>query len=275
MRQLLDSILSFKEYLVLTLCVLLSLLLIASGNSPQMRSIRSGAIVAMGALQDFFNVVPDYLGLAEENRILHEQNLSLSEELSRLREAAHENVQLHKLLSLKERSSFSHIGANVVGKNFQFFRNTITLDVGENEGIRADMPVVTSAGLVGRIVATGSGYSIAQTLFHREMRTSVRVERGRVDGILAWNGGMHLSLTNVAKTLDVKVGDQVVTSEYSSIFPPGIPVGVVTGTSEETGALFQTIEVSPFADLYRLDEVFVILHTPDSARVALEQQAAR
>ena len=275
MRRLLDIALYYKEYFLLTICIVLSVVLIASNDSPQIRRIRSITVFSMGALQDLFNVVPNYLDMGTENRFLRERNLTLTDQVSRLREEAMENVRLRKLLELKDRGGYNYLSANVVGKNFQLLRNTVTLDVGEEDGVKVDMPVVTDGGLVGKIVATSSKYSIGQTLFHQEMRTSAKVQRGRADGILIWDGGAGLKLKNVAKTLDVQVGDLVVTSEYSSIFPPGIPIGVVAKTYEATGDLFQSIEITPSADLNRLEQVFVITAVVDTDRAELEQRASR
>ncbi len=275
MRRFLDAALYYKEYLLLTACIVLSAVLLASNDNPQIRTIRSITVFSVGFLQDLFDVVPNYFDLRIENRFLREQNLTLSDQVSRLREAAMENLRLRKLLGLKDHEVYGYLGANVVGKNFQLLRDTITLDVGEEDGVRANMPVVTEAGLVGKIVATSSRYSVVQTLFHQEMRTSAKVQRGRADGILVWEGGTGLKLKNVAKTLDVQVGDLVVTSEYSSIFPPGVPIGVVGKTYEVTGDLFQTIEVTPSADMYRLEEAFVITLIADTSRAALEQRASR
>ena len=265
----------YKDYVAFGLCVLLSIILLASDNNPQVRSIRSYSVLTVGVLQDVFDVIPDYFALRDENRILREQNLILSNELSLHRNASTENDRLRRMLALKEQGIYDYAAANVVGKNFQFFRNTMTLDVGSDDGVDVDMPVVSHDGLVGRIVATSSHYSVLQILFHREMKASAKVERSRVDGILGWDGGAHLKLNNVAKTLDVIVGDRIVTSEYSSLFPPGLPIGVVTKTYEETGDLFQTVEITPDADLYRLEEVFVILRTPEAEKLMVEEEAEK
>lgn len=273
MRRIVYTLSGYKEYLVLALCILISVILIAGNNNQQVRSIRSFTILTLGFMQEVFDFVPDYFALQEENRILREQNLALSDELSRHRNAAAENSRLHRMLGLKEQTSAEFAAANVVGKNFQFFRNTVTIDVGEDAGVTEDMPVVSHEGLVGRVVATSSRYSVVQILYHQEMRASAKVERSRVDGILVWDGGQPLKLSNVAKTLDVVIGDQVVTSEYSSLFPPGLPIGVVARTYAETGDLFQTVEISPYADLYRLEEVFVLLRAPDPEKLMVEQEA--
>ncbi len=92
-----------------------------------------------------------------------------------------------------------------------------------------------------------------------------------MDGIIAWDG-KTLLLKNVAKTLDVKQGDAVITSEYSNAFPPGIKIGVVAAVSEIPNSLFQRIEIIPTVDLTQTEEVFVMDFVPSLERMALELQ---
>lgn len=273
MKRLFDILSLFKEYFLLATLILASLVLLALNDNAQIRAIRSFTVGAIGYSQDILGFIPNYFDLQHENRVLREQNLNLSEEVSRLREARLENLRLRKLLELKERASYGYRSANVVGKNLQLFRNTITIDAGENDGVRTNMPVVTEAGLVGRVASTSGGYSVVQLMTHRDFRASGKTQRGRVDGIVTWRGGDNLSLKNVARTLDIRPGDVVLTSEYSSMFPPGIKIGIVSNTSQEPGALFQTVEIVPSVDFSRLEEVFVIRQVPDSSRLALEEQA--
>ncbi len=81
-----------------------------------------------------------------------------------------------------------------------------------------------------------------------------------------------LQLMHVPKTLDVQTGDMIITSEFSSIFPPGIRIGVVSATRQIPGELFQVVDVSPSVDFDRLEEVFVAAFTPDSSRIALQRR---
>jgi rod shape-determining protein MreC len=229
-------------------------------------------LATIGAVENAFGFIPNYFELGSENRILREQNLTLSEDLIRLREAKLENTRLRQLLALKERSPFTYVSATVVGKTMSLLQNTITIDAGEGDGVKPGVPIVTDAGLVGRVTLTSSHFAMGQILWSKDFRASAKVERGRVDGILQWEGGESLSLKNVAKTLDVLVGDVVITSEYSTIYPPGIKIGVVSKTSQTPGALFQTIEVMPSVDLSRLEQIFVIIHAADSSRIVLEHK---
>jgi len=272
MRRLVDIVLLFKEYLLLLLYILISILLLALNDTLQIRTIRSLTLATIGAVENAFGFIPNYFELESENRILREQNLTLSEDLIRLREAKLENARLRQLLALKERSPFTYVSANVVGKTMSLLQNTITIDVGESNGVKPGMPIVTDAGLVGRVTLTSSHYAMGQILWSKDFRASAKVERGRVDGILQWESGEYLSLKNVAKTLDVLVGDVVITSEYSTMYPRGVKIGVVSKTSQTPGALFQTIEVTPSVDLSRFEQVFVIIQAADSSRIVLEHK---
>jgi rod shape-determining protein MreC len=270
MRRLVDIAFHFKEYLLLLFYILTSVLLLATNDSPQVKTIRSITLASIGFAEEAFGFIPNYFDLKEENRILREQNLTLSEELIRLREAKLENIRLHQLLALKEQTPFHYVSANVVGRTLNLLQNTITMDVGESDGVRVNMPIVTDAGLVGKVITTSSGYAVGQIVWNKDFRASAKVERGRVDGIVMWEGGDRLSLKNVAKTLDVQVGDVVITSEYSNVFPAGIKIGVVTKTAQAQGPLFQTIDIEPSVDFSRIEQVFIITHAPDSGRVAIE-----
>jgi rod shape-determining protein MreC len=272
LRRLYEFAVLFKEYIVFTVFLGAALALLAVNDNAQIRTIRSLTVVSFGLLQDAFSVVPNYFDLRRENRVLRELNLTLADEVNRLREAKLENLRLRQLLGLQDKRQYAYVAANVIGKNLQLLRNTITLDVGEGNGVRTNMPVVTDNGLAGKIVATGGRYAVAQILLHKDIRVSAKVQRSRVDGIVRWEGGNTLKLHNVAKALDVRTGDVVITSEYSSLFPAGIRIGVVTDAHPVEGSLFQSVDIAPGVDFGRLEEVFVITTLPDSARTALESR---
>lgn len=272
LKRLYDIVLLFKEYFLLGLFLVVSITFLSLNDNRQIRTLRSLTVVSVGFLQEGFSFIPQYFGLRRENEVLRELNLTLSEEVSRLREGKLENLRLRKLLALKEQLPPQSISASILGKSLQLMRNTITLDAGERDGVQMNMPIVTDEGLVGKIAATGGGYSVGQILYNKELRVSAKVQRSRVDGIVRWEGGSTLELQNVAKTLDVQVGDLIITSEYSSLFPPGVRIGLVSAIRQIPGSLFQAVDVAPSVDFSRLEEVFVIPYVPDSSRVELEQR---
>jgi rod shape-determining protein MreC len=271
MRRLYEILLLFQNYALLAFLTVISVILLALNDNAQIHAIRGITISLVGSLQEAIGFVPNYFNLRRENSILREQNVELSDEVSRLREAKLENGQLRRLLGLREQARYNYVSANVVGKNLQLLRNTITIDVGEKDGVKVDMPIVSEGGLVGKVIGTSRRYAIGQILLNKDFRASVKVQRPRVDAILAWEGGERLILKNVVKTFDVHAGDLVITSEYSSLFPPGIRVGVVSKTVSSPASLFLGVEVTPTVDFPRLEQVFVITRMADTSRTALEQ----
>jgi rod shape-determining protein MreC len=269
-KRLYNLALIFKEYAVLSLLLVVSLILMALGDNTQIRHIRSVATVAFGVVQEELSWIPRYFGLRSENDMLRRMNIDLADEASRLREARLENDRLRKLLGLKESYHYPVVAGKVIGKNLTLLRNTVTLDIGKLNGVAPHMPVVGDDGLVGIVSSVNDHYCVVRILLNADFRASAKILRSRVDGILAWDGD-DLILTNIAKTLDVVAGDTVITSDYSSTYPPNIRVGVVHEVSEQRGSLFKKVYVTPGVNFVKLEEVFVLSFLPDSERVDLDQ----
>ena len=275
MQRLIGILLAFKEYVVLLFLLILSLVLLSSNDNSQVRAIRSYTIGFVGTIQDVLSVIPNIVELKRENEILRQLNVNLSDEVNRLREARLENLRLRSMLGMRDRIPFRLVPADIIGKSLHLLRNTVTLNVGESSGVKPDMPIISETGLVGRIILTSSHYSIGQLMLNKEFRASAKIQRSRVDGIISWNGTDHIDLKNVAKTQDVKVGDVVTTSEYSSAFPPDIRIGFVSNVTETPGNLFKDIEVTPSVDFPTLEQAFVVTALADTERTAIERRTVR
>lgn len=269
LERLYNLFLQFREYVLLAGLVVLSFILLSLNDKPQVKQIRTFATVAMGIVQNQLSFIPRYFQLKGENEALRRVNVELADEASRLREAKLENMRLRSLLGLKADSDRPLVAANVVSKNLTLLRNSLTLDAGTADGIQPSMPVLSELGLVGVVIAASENYSIANILWNTDFRASAKVQRSRVDGILAWDG-QKLILKNIAKTLDVKAGDVLVTSDYSNTYPPDIRIGIISSVREEEGSLFREVVVTPSVNFVRLEQVFVLTAVPDSERVDLE-----
>jgi rod shape-determining protein MreC len=273
MQRLFGVVRSLREYLVFSLLILVSLLLLSANDNPQLREVRAYTVGFIGFVQDALSVIPNVFQLQRENEILRQLNVNLADEVSRLREARLENLRLKEMLGLRESSPYPILAADVVAKSTHMLRNTITLNVGEVDGVKADMPIISEAGLVGKITATSSRFSVGQLMFNKDFRASAKVERSRVDGIIAWDGGEFVRLKNVPKKQDVVQGDIVVTSEYSNVFPPRVRIGRVVHVEEKPASLFKDIDIEPSVDFIRLEQAFIVLITPDTSRTVIEHQS--
>jgi rod shape-determining protein MreC len=261
----------FKEYVVLTTLVAVSIILLVVNDNDQIRQIRSLTVGSLGMIQQTFSWIPNITSLQRENELLRKVNVNLSDEVNQLRESRLENIRLRSMIALQETSTVKLTAAKVVSKNLNLLRNALTLSVGSDDHVEVGNPIITGEGLIGRVVAVSSSFCIGQMIVNVDFRASAKVQRSRVDGIIAWDGRSIL-LKNVAKTQDVKEGDAVITSEYSNAFPPGIKIGIVSKISEIPNSLYQRIEVVPTVNLTQSEEVFVMDYVPSLERMAIELQ---
>jgi rod shape-determining protein MreC len=136
--------------------------------------------------------------------------------------------------------------------------------------VRVGNPIVTGEGIVGRIIAVSPTYSIGQLIVNVDFRSSAKIQRSRVDCIVAWDG-KALVLKNIVKSMDVKIGDAVITSEYSNAFPHGYKLGVVNLIEDIPNSLFKRVEIVPAVHLTQTEEVFVLDFIPSLEKILLEQ----
>lgn len=274
MQRLYQFYFLFKEYIIFSLLVLISIVLLTQNDNEQVRRIRSLAVGMFGAFQNTISIFPNVFVVQRENELLRRMNVNLADEVNQLREARLENIRLRSMITLKESSHTQLVAGKIIAKNLNLLRNTVTLNVGENDGVGVGMPIITGEGLVGRVIAVSGGYSIGQMMLNIDFRASAKVQRSRVDGIIAWDGKVLL-LKNVAKSLEVRSGDAIVTSQYSNAFPPNIKIGVVGTVTEMPGNLFKRVEVTPAVDFVRLEEAFVLNFLPTIEKMKLEEKSQK
>ena len=271
MKILLSYLGNLKEYIIFSALIVISLLLIFQNDNVQIRFVRVIAVNVIGTIQDGFSIIPNIFELERENKSLRETNIDLSKELSMLKEAKLENLRLNQMLEFKQRTNYRVATGKIIGKTLIQTRNNITINIGENDSVKIGMPVITDRGLVGKIVATSGNYSIAQILLNKDLKVSAKDQRSRVDGIIAWDGEGKIRMKNVSKSADVKVGDILMTSEYSNSFPAGIPIGYVK-TDNTLDNLFKNIEVECFVNFETVEEVFVLKFLSEDERRDLEKK---
>jgi len=270
-QRLYDILYEYREYAILSVFIVASLLLLAMNDNSQVRQIRAISTVLFGGVQEQLSFIPTYFGLKTENELLHHINIELADEAQRLREAKLENLHLRQLLGLKVQLPYKLIAAHVINKNLTLLRNTITVNVGSNDSVLQYMPVVGDGGLIGIVTTVTKHYSIINILLNTEFRVSGKVQRSRVDGIVMWDG-KSLGLKNVPKMRDINMGDVVVTSEYSNTFPSDIRIGLISEIHEQPSSLFKSITIEPGVDFVKLETVFVMAYSQDKERVELEQR---
>jgi rod shape-determining protein MreC len=248
---------NFKEYIVLVVLIIISLVTLSLNQKPAAKKVKS---LAFGSFAAFTSVVSDIFntaGVRSENERLRKLNADLMLQVSELRKYGLENSELKQMLALKDTSNYPLIPASIISKSLSRSQNTITLNAGKNNGLKPGMPVINDQGLVGIVISTSDDFSIVQTLKNVELKLTVKDERSGVEGIMKWNGS-ELVMTDIPKTYDIQPGDRIITSPISSIVDLPVPIGIALGISKVATGIFNEVKIKPYVDFIKAEHVFVI-----------------
>lgn len=194
----------------------------------------------------------------EENRALRARLVELAAENARLEEAGLENERLRAALEFRPRVGRSALPAEVVGRRGGLAAPLLVVDRGIADGVRRNHPVVTPAGIVGRVVEVAANHCWVMPLIHPECKVSALVRRSRVTGIVEHDRAGGLALTRVPRLADIGPGDVVVSSGLGGVYPAGWPIGEAVSISEEFGGLLAQVRLQSVVDFSRLEEVFIL-----------------
>ena len=248
---------NFKEYIVLILLVITSLIILSQNKNQEVQKVRA---IAFGSFAVVTSIVSDLFNTANiksENEELRRVNSELMLQISKLREYGILNQEFRGLAGFKDSSVFPLIPASIVSKSLSKANNTFTLNVGGKDNVNPGMPVINHQGIVGIVHSTSEDFALVRTLKNIDLKLTVKNERSRIHGIMRWDGD-ELAIINVPETYDFKAGDRIITSEASYLVPLPIPVGIVTEMRNVETEIFGRVKVKPFANLLNIENVFVL-----------------
>jgi rod shape-determining protein MreC len=249
-----------------------------SGDAENTRLIR---IWAVGAITPFErglvwahngsrNLWHNYFflrGVRAENRELKAQIEQMHLEQVRLSEDAAQAHRLQQLLAFKEQYIAKTVAAQVIGSSGSDLSRSIYIDKGSNEGIAADMAVITAGGIVGKVLRVYPSTSLVLMINDQSSGVGAMLEKSRLQGVLHGTANGEVVLERVMSDEQVVPGETVLSSGGDQIFPKGLPVGTVSNVSPGR-ELFLNIQVKPSADLSRLEEVLVVTQKRERQAVA-------
>ncbi len=196
-------------------------------------------------------------GVRAENRELKQEIERLRLDEVRLNEDAEQAHRLQKLLAFKEQVIGKPLAAQVIGTSGSDLSQCIYIDKGSDDGIKADMAVITADGIVGKVLHVYPTTSQVLMINDQTSGVGAMLEKSRLQGVLKGTPDGSIVLERVMSDEKVSPGDTVISSGGDQIFPKGLPVGTVTKVSPGH-EMFLNIQVKPAADLNRLEEVLVV-----------------
>ena len=275
MRALIDLLVNNKHWLLFLLLEAVSLLFLFSYNGYQKSVYFTTANDVVGATYNVISSITSYAHLQEENQALEASNERLRKQVIEMRQ----RMETAQLDSTKRPASlpqaYNVVNAQVVNMTLHKANNLITINKGEADGIRPEMGVICSQGVVGIVYMTSQHYSIVMPLLNINSKISCRLRDSEYFGSLMWKRGtVNIAYaTNIPRHAKVKIGDIVETNGFSDIFPSGLPIGKVQRTEDSDDGMSYLLRIRLFANFATLRNVSVITNYHSSERRLLEELA--
>ena len=260
MRTLYLILLKRKDIFTLVLSVILSLLMLSNGESDNVRLLRSKANRFFTILYSPITWIRSMALIEEEAALLRSKNLQLSFQVESMRYLLEENNRLKELLDFQRESKMTILPARVINMSASpYLSSSLSIDVGLESGVEENDPVITPKGIIGKTTIVGNNASIVQMINDVNFRLSVRIKPSASTGIMRWlDGGLYL-IKEVQKNANVNIGDKVVTSGFSDIFPNDLPVGEVVNITDERGRFQKSVVVQINENIGSIINLFVIV----------------
>ena len=234
---------------------------------------------AHGFLGHFWGVsenIADYASLRTENRHLAEEILRLTETITRLEEeAAAAAARDSADYTTAWRGKYEFIPAEVIKNSVNKQHNYLIIGKGSDDGVRPQTGIITSRGVIGIVDAVSRHYSYAISFLNSDSSISARIGKNGAAGPMAWDGkgAGNALLREIPLQVKFEEGDTVYTSGFSTIFPPDIPIGRITGSRIVNGATFE-IKVSLFQDFSSVRHVCLVRNRDLDEIMSLEKGGA-
>ena len=256
MQQIFSFIIRNSNRLLFLLLLGISLSLAIQSHSFHRSKIISSANFLSGGVYERINSMEEYLHLKEQNEQLALENANLKSLLFKTKDSA----EIPNLDSLKGVLPKDIIVSKVIHNSFNVYENFLTLNSGAKSGVKPDMGVINSLGIVGIIDNVSANYSTVISILNTKSQINAKIKNSDHFGTLNWDGKNtgFVQLIDVPRLATVKKGDTIVTGGQSVIFPENIGIGTISKLEIDNKTHYYTITVKLFNDMTNLGHVYII-----------------
>ena len=256
MQQIINFIIRNKNFLLFFLLFGISLLFTIQSHSYHKSKFINSANFLTGGVYNSIHSINGYFDLKSQNQLLSEENKKLRSLLQNNGIKA-DSVFMDSLMFSK---SYRFYTSNIIKNSYSLNTNILTINKGKNDSIKQDFGVISSKGIVGIIDRTSNNYATVISILNTTSRISAQLKKTNHFGTLTWDGKTpeFAQLIDIPKTAPVQTGDTIVTSGRSSIFPKGVPIGVVKDFELDQAENYYEINVKLFNDMTNIEHVYII-----------------
>jgi rod shape-determining protein MreC len=271
MRNLLNFLVRYNNLIIFLLLEGIAIILLAGGNKYHNTIITKGILGVTTGFEERVSNVRSYFSLRETNLKLANENALLLEQLNSVRYKPDDLFIIVSDTLSGER--YSYTSATITGNSTNRQKNFFTINKGSRHGIKTDMAVVSEEGIAGIIVGCSESFSVAMSVINTDFRLSAMIKSNGYFGSLSWDGNdwRVANLADIPQHVTFGIGDTIVTTGFSALFTPDVPVGTIS-SFEKSGGDFFKIHVKLATDFRRLRFVKVIGDRQKIEQIDLETQ---
>lgn len=270
MRSLLRYVLKNYAFLLFILLEVFAFTLIFSFNSYQKSRYLNSSNKMTASIYNSYSSVVNYFGLTAVNRQLAEENARLKTLLDNVPKYTALNDSMLLAPEIND-SLYRFVAARVINNSVNKQYNYITLNKGSRDGIKVDQGIINSDGVVGVITHVTESFSMGFSVLNKRWGVSARLKKSGTFGPLSWEGEdfRYANLNGIPFHVEIAIGDTVVTSSYSSVFPEGIMVGTIQSFEQPQGENYFKINIKLAVNFKAITYVDVIenLKKPELLRL--------
>ena len=277
MRELFDFFIRNSKWFVYALFVVASCMLLFQGNPYQHHIYLTSANAVSSAVYETANNVTSYFNLRDINEDLNRRNAALEKEVINLREKLQQYSEKEfsdTLVPDAGTDHFDFIVAHVINNSISKPYNYLTIDKGSDDGVKAELGVIDQNGVVGIVSVTGRKNARVISLLNPNLTLSCKIKNSDHFGSLVWDGNDPTTalLEELPRHTVYNPGDTIVTSGYSAVFPPGLPVGIILDDNRDHNENFFTLKIRLFADFTALGNVQIVTNNYGEELAKIEQR---
>lgn len=280
MRNLLNFLLKYNYWLLFILLEVICFVLLFRFNNYQQSVFFTSANVVAGKVYEISGGISSYFHLKSVNEDLLDRNMALEQQITnlenRLKDYRIDSITMNSIRYL-EQADYKIFKAHVIRNSLNQADNYITLDKGSSSGIRPEMGVVDGNGVVGIVYKTSPSYSLVISVLNSKSSISCKIIGSEYFGYLKWEYGdsRYAYLKDLPRHAEFNLGDTVVTSGYSTVFPAGVMVGTVDDMSDSNDGLSYLLKIKLATDFGKLGNVRVISRNGQGEQRELENMSTK
>jgi rod shape-determining protein MreC len=273
MQQIVNFILKNSNRLLFLLLLVISFLLTIQAHSYHKSKIISSANFFTGGIYERINNINEYFGLKSQNEELAHENARLKSLLFNQKDT----TKLPEIDTIKGVKKTDIIVSKVIHNSYSIHENYLTINSGEAAGVKPDMGVINSAGIIGIIDKTSKNYATVISILNVNSKINAKIKKSNHFGSLVWNGKStgFVQLIDVPRLAGVRKGDTIVTGGQSIIFPENIGIGTIDKVYIDNVTNYYTLDIKLFNDMTNLGHVYIIKNKDTEEITNLENQSKK